>query len=99
MAAAQATPEAAKLIAGAKRPLVIAGGGVHGSQAVEALGRLQELGLPVATTVMGKGTVAETHPLSLGVVGYFMAPGGRASHQRELVTDARGELRVVQIEC
>ena len=80
--------EAAKLIAGAKRPLVIAGGGVHGSQAVEALGRLQELGLPVATTVMGKGTVAETHPLSLGVVGYFMAPGGRASHQRELVTDA-----------
>lgn len=79
---------AAALLAGAERPLVIAGGGVHGSGAVEALGRLQDLGLPVATTVMGKGTVAETHPLSLGVVGYFMAPGARASHHRHLVEGA-----------
>lgn len=37
---------------------------------------------------MGKGSVAETHPLSLGVVGYFMGRGGRAAHQRELVTGA-----------
>ncbi|MHA6345641.1 acetolactate synthase catalytic subunit [Roseivivax sp. CAU 1761] len=80
--------EAAALLAGAERPVVIAGGGVHGSGAVAELGRLQELGLPVATTVMGKGAVAETHPLSLGVVGYFMAPGARAAHQRELVTGA-----------
>ncbi|RAI01819.1 acetolactate synthase catalytic subunit [Acuticoccus sediminis] len=80
--------EAAAILARAERPVVIAGGGVHGSGAAAELTRLQDLGLPVATTVMGKGAVAETHPLSLGVVGYFMAPGGRGSHQRDLVTGA-----------
>lgn len=80
--------EAADLLINAKAPLIIAGGGVHSSRAYEALGRLQKLGLPVATTVMGKGAVAETDPLSLGVVGYFMAPGSRSSHLRDLVTGA-----------
>jgi acetolactate synthase-1/2/3 large subunit len=80
--------EAASLIAKAKRPLVIAGGGVHASQAAAEVEALQALGLPVATTVMGKGAVDETNPLSLGVVGYFMAPRGRSSHLRELVTEA-----------
>jgi len=80
--------EAADLVAGAKAPLVIAGGGIHSSGAYEALGRLQKAGIPVATTVMGKGTVDETHPLSVGVVGYFMAPGSRTAHMRDLVTDA-----------
>jgi acetolactate synthase-1/2/3 large subunit len=79
---------AAALLAGARAPLVIAGGGVHASGASAELAALQELGLPVATTVMGKGTVDETHPLSLGVVGYFMAPGSRSSHMRDLVTGA-----------
>ncbi|MCA1406732.1 acetolactate synthase catalytic subunit [Ensifer sp. IC3342] len=80
--------EAARLIAKAKAPIVIAGGGVHASQASAELSALQGLGLPVATTVMGKGSVDETHPLSLGVVGYFMAPRGRTSHLRSLVTEA-----------
>ncbi|MCX4195432.1 acetolactate synthase catalytic subunit [Methylobacterium organophilum] len=80
--------EAADLIAGARRPLVIAGGGVHSSGAYSELGTLQSLGLPVATTVMGKGAVAETDPLSVGVVGYFMAPRARSSHLRTLVTEA-----------
>lgn len=80
--------EAADLLAGATSPLIIAGGGVHSSRAYDALGRLQKLGLPVATTVMGKGAVAETDPLSLGVVGYFMAPGSRTSHLRDMVTGA-----------
>ncbi len=80
--------EAARLLAQADRPVVIAGGGVHSSGAVAALGRVQEKGFPVATTVMGKGAVSETHPLSLGVAGYFMAPGGRAAHQRALIADA-----------
>lgn len=69
-------------------PLVIAGGGVHSSGAYSELGALQSLGLPVATTVMGKGAVAETDPLSVGVVGYFMAPRARSSHLRTLVTEA-----------
>lgn len=80
--------EAARALAGAKAPIVIAGGGVHASGAQAELAALQSLGFPVATTVMGKGTVDETHPLSLGVVGYFMAPGARASHLRDLVTGA-----------
>lgn len=79
---------AADLLAGASAPLIIAGGGVHSSRAYEALARLQKLGLPVATTVMGKGAVAETDPLSLGVVGYFMAPGSRSSHLRDMVSGA-----------
>ncbi|WP_127142998.1 acetolactate synthase catalytic subunit [Pelagibacterium montanilacus] len=81
--------EAAELLANAKRPIVIAGGGVHISGASAELARLQDTAhLPVATTVMGKGAVDETHPLSVGVVGYFMADRSRTRHVRELVTDA-----------
>lgn len=80
--------EAARLLAAAKRPLVIAGGGLHSARGYEALGALQELGFPVATTVMGKGAVNETHPLSLGVVGYFMGPGARAEAFAPMVRDA-----------
>jgi acetolactate synthase-1/2/3 large subunit len=81
--------EAALLLAEAKSPLIIAGGGVHVSGAATALAELQDsCALPVATTVMGKGTVSETHPLSVGVVGYFMGTNSRTRHQRELVTDA-----------
>lgn len=80
--------EAADAIASARAPIVIAGGGVHSSQAWAEVEALQALGLPVATTVMGKGSVAETNPLSVGVVGYFMAPRGRSSHLRSLVSEA-----------
>ena len=88
VAAPDRITEAADLLAAAKAPIVIAGGGVHASGGADALARLQDLGLPVATTVMGKGCVAEIHPLSVGVVGYFMAPRGRSSHVRSLVTEA-----------
>jgi acetolactate synthase-1/2/3 large subunit len=81
--------EAADLLAGAARPLVIAGGGVHLSSAQEALAALQEqASLPVATTTMGKGAVSEDHPLSVGVVGYFMGTRGVARHLRDLVSGA-----------
>ena len=80
---------AAELLAGAERPLVVAGGGVHLSDATAELALLQEsCSLPVATTTMGKGAVDERHALSLGVIGYFMGPGGMARHQRRLVEDA-----------
>ncbi len=76
--------EAARLIAGAQRPLIVAGGGVHASGAYAWLDRLQsEFGLPVATTVMGKGTVDETRTLSLGVVGFLL---GRAAMNRSVRT-------------
>lgn len=81
--------QAAALLAKAERPLIIAGGGVHVSDAANELAALQEAGsIPVATTVMGKGAVDETHPLSVGIVGYFMGERGRARHLRELVSEA-----------
>lgn len=81
--------EAADLLAKAERPLIIAGGGVHVSDAAAELAALQDAtGIPVATTVMGKGTVDENHPLSVGVVGYFMAPRSRTHHLKHLVTEA-----------
>ncbi|TWI35761.1 acetolactate synthase catalytic subunit [Paracoccus sulfuroxidans] len=80
--------EAAALLAGAERPLVIAGGGVHSARAYAALGELQELGFPIATTVMGKGAVDETHPLTLGIAGYFMGPGARAAELAQMVREA-----------
>jgi acetolactate synthase-1/2/3 large subunit len=79
---------AAELLAGAEAPIVIAGGGVHSSDATAELAALQGLGFPVATTVMGKGAVDETHPLSTGVVGYFMGSRGRTSHLRSLIEEA-----------
>ncbi|MBM3598939.1 MAG: acetolactate synthase catalytic subunit [Alphaproteobacteria bacterium] len=80
---------AAELIAQAKRPLVIAGGGIHLSDAAAELVELQDKAhLPVATTVMGKGAVDEHHPLSLGVATYFMGKGGMARHQRGLIDEA-----------
>jgi acetolactate synthase-1/2/3 large subunit len=81
--------EAAALLAKARAPIVIAGGGVHISGAHDALAALQEAAsLPVATTVMGKGAVAETHPLSVGVAAYFMGVNGSTRHLRPLVAEA-----------
>ena len=82
--------KAADLLAEAKAPLVVAGGGVHLSDAVPRSPRCRKTAsLPVATTVMGKGAVDETHPLSLGVVGYFMGTGSRTEAIRDLVTQSR----------
>jgi len=84
-----AIAQAADLLATAKAPLVIAGGGVHLSDAASELARLQEVAhLPVATTVMGKGATDEGHKLSVGVVGYFMGTRGRTRHLRPLVEEA-----------
>jgi acetolactate synthase-1/2/3 large subunit len=59
--------EAARLLAGAERPVVWAGGGVLRSGAWEELRALAErLGAPVATTYMGKGAFPEDHPLAAG---------------------------------
>ena len=80
---------AAQLLTTARAPIVYAGGGVIASRAQEELRALQELvHLPVATSTMGKGSVDETHPLSLGVIGYFMAARGMAKFAKPLVTDA-----------
>lgn len=80
---------AADLLAKAKAPIVIAGGGVMSSQAWQVMSELQEkVHLPVATTVMGKGSVNESHPLSLGVMANFLAKGARARHNTPLLREA-----------
>lgn len=67
------TREVAHKLLSAERPLIVAGGGVHHSDASDALARLQrKAGVPVATTNMGKGSVDESHPLSIGVIGNAM---------------------------
>lgn len=81
--------DAAKLIAGAESPVVIVGGGVHVSQAVDELTRLMEVGqLPVATTNMGKGAVDETGSLSLGVAANLTGENGPAAPHRDLIAKA-----------
>ena len=84
-----ALAEAAALLASAKAPIIYAGGGVIGSAAQQELRRLQDLAhIPVATSTMGKGSVDETHPLSMGIIGYYMAARGMARFLKPMVTDA-----------
>lgn len=62
--------KAAEVLAEAERPLILAGGGVIWSGAYEELVALAELlSIPVVTTLMGKGSIPEDHPLSLGMIG------------------------------
>ncbi|WP_138996982.1 acetolactate synthase catalytic subunit [Rhodococcus zopfii] len=86
---AAAVSKAAELIARARSPLVIAGGGVHSSGAVAELGALQDLAqLPVVTTNMGKGVVDETGPLSLGVAANVTGERGPAHFHLPMIAEA-----------
>jgi len=74
--AARTLPEAASvlrsadLLLAAKRPVLVAGAGVIRSEAWQELAELTRLlGCPVATSISGKGAIAETDPYSLGVIG------------------------------
>ena len=86
---AAAVETAAKLLAGAEAPVVIVGGGVHGSGATNELARLVDVGqLPVATTFMGKGAIDETGSLSLGVAANITGNNGPAAAHREMFEKA-----------
>jgi len=60
------------LLASAEKPVLIAGGGVILSEAWAELTALAEaLNIPVVTTMAGKGSIADTHALSVGVCGRY----------------------------
>ena len=63
---------AVAMLAEAERPIIMAGGGLHISEAYDALLDLAESqGIPVAHTMSGKGAIACTHPLSAGLFGRY----------------------------
>ena len=62
----------------AQRPLLVAGGGVHYSEATEALrGVRRGHGIPVADTQAGKGAILWDHPQAVGGVGLDRLAGGQ----------------------
>ncbi|HVU15429.1 MAG TPA: 3D-(3,5/4)-trihydroxycyclohexane-1,2-dione acylhydrolase (decyclizing) [Candidatus Didemnitutus sp.] len=61
---------AAALFRAARRPLIVAGGGAHYSDATDALAKFASAtGVPVAVTQAGKGALIDAHPSCLGAVG------------------------------
>ncbi len=74
-----AVARAARMIAQAERPLIVAGGGVTYSRANSQLVELAEAtGIPVCVTQAGKGAMPDSHPLCLGAVG---ATGTQAANR------------------
>ena len=70
--APQDIERAIEILSNAKRPVLVAGNGVHLSKSHPQLQQLAELwNMPVATSYKGKSAIAETHPLSVGMVGVY----------------------------
>jgi acetolactate synthase I/II/III large subunit len=69
LASQDSIEQAAALLGRARRPLIVAGGGVHASRATAELALLAErLGAVVVTSFSGKGAVDETAPWAAGVL-------------------------------
>jgi len=83
----EAIERAAAAIAGAERPVIVAGGGVRisGAQA-EVRALVEARGIPLVTSVNGKGTLPDDHPLQFGVVGtYSTRPANQLVYAADLV--------------
>lgn len=66
-----ALADAVRAIRAARRPLLIAGGGVHHSEAEDALRAFADAtGIPVASTQAGKGSLRHDHPADIGGIGH-----------------------------
>jgi acetolactate synthase I/II/III large subunit len=73
--AADAVTQIMDALAEAKHPVIYAGGGVLSAGATAELAALaEELEIPVAHTLMGKGCMHEDHPLLLGMTGFWGTP-------------------------
>ncbi len=76
---------AIELLRSAKQPMFFAGNGVLLSEATPEIQELVELtGIPIATTLMGKGIFPEDHALSLGMTGIW---GSRAANNTAMEAD------------
>lgn len=72
---AEEVDAAIEMMLAANRPMIFTGGGVLASGAMDEVRELAELmDMPVATTYMGKGSIPENHPLSLGPYGLLGRP-------------------------
>jgi len=83
----EATAKALEMLAGAKRPLILAGGGTLVSGASEELSQLaRKLNIPVYASLMGKGALSEEDPLYLGVAGCWGAyPAVEAARNADVI--------------
>jgi acetolactate synthase-1/2/3 large subunit len=77
----------AREIDAAVRPVVVAGGGVkHSGAGAELVAFAERASIPVATSLNGKGTIPDGHPLNVGVVGgYSRASANRTVCEADLV--------------
>ncbi|HET6634999.1 MAG TPA: 3D-(3,5/4)-trihydroxycyclohexane-1,2-dione acylhydrolase (decyclizing) [Streptomyces sp.] len=67
----EALADAVRALRTAERPLIVAGGGVHHSEAEEALRAFADAtGIPVACTQAGKGALPHDHPAEVGGIGH-----------------------------
>ena len=79
--------EAVRLLKEAKRPMLIAGGGIHYSEAWESLKNFsEEFGIPVGETFAGKGALRQESVLGLGGFGVTGNPcAGAIANQSDLL--------------
>ena len=79
--------DAVKLLNAAERPIIVAGGGVSWSKAqAEVVALAEKLSIPVATSLNAKGSILDSHALSVGVVGtYSRTCANRAVGEADLV--------------
>ena len=83
------------ILSESRRPVLVAGNGVHVARAHPQLQELAEIwGMPVATSYKGKSAIAETHPLSVGMVGtYGQAVANRVVGEADTVVVVGALLR------
>jgi acetolactate synthase-1/2/3 large subunit len=75
----------ADLLLEAKDPVMVIGRGVHVAKAYDEVRALAEaIGMPVATSYMGKSGIAETHDLAVGTIGQI---GQRAANEKVVGAD------------
>lgn len=85
--APSALDRAVELIRRKRKPLIIAGGGVHYSLATDTLRRFAEqLRIPVTETQAGKSALPWNHPLNMGAIGVTgSSAGNRLAQEADLI--------------